>query len=226
MNFVCPYYINSMAKTEHRKEYLRNRRAKVCETCGGPKEIGGYCKKCWDKRARRRKELHKEKRQRGECLTCANKVSKSSCCEVCLVKQREQRQRRESTRLEAGLCILCGKESHAHGSRTCGRCFCRGVSKFHFKTYSRTEELIGLLESQHSLCPYTGKKLVLGENCTLDHILPRSRDGANDIDNLQWVFCSEFMNVNILKWNMTDQEFRELIQMVYENIVGENGRKV
>jgi len=213
-----------MDNSEKRKEYLRKRRAQVCESCGGPKEISGYCKECWEKRTKRRKELFAEKKKRGECISCKNKTNGKSKCETCLSKQRKQREKREFSRLGKGLCVLCGNRNHTENSKTCGDCFCRRVSKFHFKTYAKTSELLELLENQNHTCPYTGKKLILGENCTLDHIVPKSRGGINEVDNLQWVFCSEFVNVNTLKWNMTDQEFKGLIKIVYEHTTeGGNG---
>lgn len=207
-----------MAKS--RKEYSRQRRKVCCEDCGGPKEIGGYCKACWNKRTKRRKKLFAEKKARGECITCINKTENKSRCDECLIKQREQRKRRESKRFEKGLCVNCGKNKHTKHSKTCGNCFCRNVSKFHFNTYSKTEDLKNLLKHQNYICPYTGKKLILGETCTLDHILPKSRGGSNDMNNLQWVFCSEFLNVNTIKWSMTDEEFRTLIVNIFEHIEG------
>lgn len=211
-----------MPKSEERKEYLRNRREKVCESCGGPKEIGGYCKKCWIKRTARRSKLNQEKKARNECLTCTNpRYKKHTKCHVCLEKYRVQCQKRREARVAAGQCVTCGADNAS--SNYCSLCFVKNVSKFHFGTRNRYPELIKLLEDQNGVCPYTGRSLEIGVNATLDHKTPKSRGGSDELKNLQWVFCSEFQNVNTLKWNMTDEEFKGLVKLVYEHTVGENG---
>ena len=201
-----------MSKLEKRRAYLKERRARVCESCGGPKEIAGYCRSCYRRRETRRKQLWVEKKTRNECISCNRIVSTGkSKCEICLKKQREQRAKREITRFNGGLCIKCGKLSHTLNSKTCGNCFCRNVSKFHFNTYSHTDDLMNLLVKQDHKCPYTGRKLTLGENCTLDHIVPKSRGGKNELSNLQWVYYLDHININTIKWTMTDEEFKKLI---------------
>jgi len=199
----------------------------MCESCGGPKEIGGYCTSCWEKRTVARKKRVAAKKARGECTTCDQPAEKGKTkCSDCLRKYREMSRALVEKKLAAGLCKRCGKNPFVEGSQVCGQCFCKGVSKFHFHNCAQTDQLMALLEAQDNICPYTGKKLVMGLNCTLDHIVPVSRGGTNDIDNLQWVYCSEFVNVNTLKWSMTDTEFRELIKIVYEHTVGADDCKI
>jgi CRISPR/Cas system Type II protein with McrA/HNH and RuvC-like nuclease domain len=173
------------------------------------------------KRTARRREREQEKKKRGECLFCTNAVyKKHTRCHKCLEKQCEQRKKREQRRIEAGECVTCGAKSETH---KCSVCYLKNTSRFHFGSVKRYQELFELWESQSGICPYTGNELKLGVNTTLDHILPKSRDGTDDIENLQWVFCSEFVNVNTLKWDMTDKEFKGLIKTVYEHTAGANG---
>lgn len=70
------------------------------------------------------------------------------------------------------------------------------------------------LEKQGYMCPYTGKQLILRENCSIDHILPKSRypKKANDIDNLEFVD----LYVNIAKRDQTKEEFLNMCKLIVE----------
>jgi 5-methylcytosine-specific restriction endonuclease McrA len=65
-------------------------------------------------------------------------------------------------------------------------------------------ELAGLWKSQRGRCALTGRRL--DRSAELDHILPKTRGGTDQIGNLQWV-CRE---VNFAKRNLTDAEFTVL----------------
>lgn len=150
-----------------------------CSTgsCKELRSIAGYCKSCWIKRTAAKKAREAEKKARGECTTCPQPVAKGKKrCYECLEKYRLQCRGREQSRIAQGLCALCGLAPLSGTSRTCSRCFCRNVSPFHFKTTKRTNELIQLLADQGGRCPYTGRDLVLGNNCSLDHKTPVSRE--------------------------------------------------
>lgn len=71
------------------------------------------------------------------------------------------------------------------------------------------------LEKQGYKCTYTGKLLVLRENCSLDHILPKSRfpEKAKDIDNLEFVDYY----VNIAKRDQTKEEFLQMCKDILNN---------
>lgn len=70
----------------------------------------------------------------------------------------------------------------------------------------RWEEIGLLFESQGGRCAYTGDQIVLGEWASLDHIVPSSKNGSNDISNLQWVT----FEINAAKSNMSHAEFVEM----------------
>lgn len=207
-------------KSEHRKKYLKERRAKVCDACGGEREIGGFCKSCWNKREKRRKKREQDKAAKGECRTCKNKVSGKVHCNVCLNKRRLERARREEERKAQGVCILCGK-AKAGSSKKCSRCYAKDIASFHFGSTNRAEELLCLLKCQKDICPYTGINLVIGDNASLDHKIPKSKGGSNDLENLQWLYSGDF-DVNKMKWDMTDEEFVKAINVIFKK-VGSNG---
>lgn len=54
--------------------------------------------------------------------------------------------------------------------------------------------------------------MVLGDNTSIDHILPVSRypEKSKDIDNLEWVT----LTVNLMKRNRTADEFMELVKQI------------
>jgi 5-methylcytosine-specific restriction endonuclease McrA len=61
------------------------------------------------------------------------------------------------------------------------------------------------LIQQNFTCPYTGDKLVLGVNASIDHIKPKKRfpELASDINNIEWVS----FRVNYHKYDCTKEEF-------------------
>jgi 5-methylcytosine-specific restriction endonuclease McrA len=127
---------------------------------------------------------------------------------------------REKSRNQIGLCILCGKNKSG-SSKKCSKCYAKEVSSFHFGSVDRADELFCLLNHQNGICPYTGIKLVIGDNASLDHKIPKSKGGGDDLDNLQWLYFGIF-DVNKMKWNLTDKEFIEAI-LILSKKVGKNG---
>jgi hypothetical protein len=59
--------------------------------------------------------------------------------------------------------------------------------------------------------------LILGENATLDHKIPRSKGGTADILNLQWVYYDQEFNVNTIKRDMSEENFLKAINTIYEH---------
>ena len=76
-----------------------------------------------------------------------------------------------------------------------------------------------ILERQNWTCPYTGDKIILGVNDSVDHILPISKypESKYDIDNIQWTTRV----INIMKSNLLDCEFLAAIEKVAKHL-GDN----
>jgi len=74
------------------------------------------------------------------------------------------------------------------------------------------EKLKIILEKQNYTCPYTGRKLILGVNASVDHKIPRSlsRENVGSIDNLEWVETE----VNRAKRTLTKEEFISLCKLI------------
>jgi CRISPR/Cas system Type II protein with McrA/HNH and RuvC-like nuclease domain len=62
------------------------------------------------------------------------------------------------------------------------------------------DQLIELFEKQGGRCALTDVKLK--SNASIDHIVPRSRGGTDDISNLRWVSWL----ANKMKGTQTDEE--------------------
>lgn len=69
-------------------------------------------------------------------------------------------------------------------------------------------------ERQNEKCAYCGRRKQL-KHTTIDHIIPLSKGGTDDIDNLQ---CTCKM-CNRLKDNMLPHEFTVLISNMLENSI-------
>jgi len=61
---------------------------------------------------------------------------------------------------------------------------------------------------QKGRCAYTGRKLKYDRTTHIDHIIPRSKGGSNNPDNLQFV-CED---ANLAKNSLTHNQFIELIK--------------
>lgn len=205
----CEYH------AEKRRAYNRDRAKKCCPGCGGPKEVGGYCKSCWSIKIARRRERERERRMSGLCVACgAGCKTGFTNCDTCLAKQRVNRGARRVDRRNLGVCEQCGKNTAANGKRLCGGCFVRNVSGDHLGSADQSMVLVEVLNKQQGRCPYTGKNLVMGENLSLDYSTPKSRGGSLDSNNLQWVYAGDY-DVNKMKGTMTDVEFKSAIEDIY-----------
>lgn len=81
----------------------------------------------------------------------------------------------------------------------------------HLKNDSRWKELSDLFYSQNQLCYLSGKKLVLGVNASLDHIVPTSKGGSfDDIKNLAWMDS----DINYAKNNLSNEELIVMCNIV------------
>ncbi len=73
---------------------------------------------------------------------------------------------------------------------------------------------MALWEKQRGLCALTG--MPLDNTAELDHKVPRSRGGKNEIENVRWVL----KDVNKMKAHLTDEEFMRLAQLVQRSLSG------
>lgn len=196
----------------------------LCFTCGKPSVFGKKeCQKCLDRqklKMSKRRELH---RTTNSCVTCGKPLDTVfTVCKVCLEAQRQHRHKKRSERRAQGICEDCGRNPSVASSdrkvgSLCEICYLKDTARTHFVSCKRWTELQDLFDKQ-SICPYTGIPLKLGVNTSLDHIIPKCHGGGEDIENLQWIYKSGSVDINLMKGGMTDKLFRKVVSHIFKTI--------
>jgi 5-methylcytosine-specific restriction endonuclease McrA len=75
-------------------------------------------------------------------------------------------------------------------------------------------DLWSIAKKQKLTCPLSGEKITT-KNISIDHILPISKGGTNDINNIRLVTFP----VNIAKHTMTDAEFIQFCRSIVAHAV-------
>lgn len=135
----------------------------------------------------------------------------------------------ERTRKEQGLC-KCGAEVRP-GHKSCEPCAekirARGQAtrradlrswasrvassqRRHGKVGITLETVISVWERDGGRCFYTGAELTFGENASIDHKVPFSDGGTDDLSNL----CLVHTNVNKAKLNLPEGEFLAMCRLI------------
>ena len=211
----------------------------LCQDCGKkslPNEI--YCQLCKNKRSIRvkkikqrdpikfkeRKHVAMQKRREkcfkaGICWRCGDPVSLSKkMCNRCLCKRHGETKKLSERRLSQGLCKFCGLNTPAIKSESCISCFLTRMSKRYFSDINQGKQiLLEIFEEQNGRCPYTNIALSLGVNATLDHIIASSNGGKTEKNNLQWVYYGNDFDVNMMKRNMSEENFIKAINTIYRH---------
>jgi len=129
---------------------------------------------------------------------------------------------RRGSLASVGMCVQCGKRPSVGrmGGGVDGRAgglFCEmhilmTAARRWLGDSKKWHELEALFREQGGICAYSGERLTIGLNASLDHKTPRSRGGGDTIGNVQWVTWT----VNRAKTDMTHDEFIALCAVVAE----------
>lgn len=65
-------------------------------------------------------------------------------------------------------------------------------------------DLVQIWNNQEGKCYYTGIPLIPGETSSIEHLIPISRGGSNDEENIRFVH----LTINCMKRDMTTEEFK------------------
>lgn len=206
------HYHISMSAAPKKSLYARRIEQGLCGLCGCErKPDASICSKCLDKQKKR----YKKNRASGGCFICGEPTVSpgASYCE----KHYDMRMNRRKKRSSEGLCYECGKHEAMADGKRCETCF------FHGRAKALNNELTGsdlkdMLANQGNRCLLSGRKLVPGVNAHLDHIIPRSKGGSDDLENLRWVD----KNVNYAKRELSDEEFLLLVADVFSHAKKKN----
>ena len=156
---------------------------KICTDCN-EKAVDGKttCRKCASKASIRNKLRKRELRAKGICPQCGeNKpaVEGKAYCQKCL----DAKNNRDRLLKEQGLCACCGTPA-VEGKTYCLNYIIKKQAKFAGTTVNI---LMRLFDKQDGVCPYSGRKLILGKTASVDHVIAKNNGGTNDESNLQWV---------------------------------------
>lgn len=164
----------------------------LCRRCG--KAVEGIrsgkvlCALCKEVNALQQKKRMAARKAKGCCTVCGGdaKTGKTKC-QICIDNNRQSQLRRKFEFQALGLCWGCGKTAPIEGNNWCRVCILKSASKGNLKSISRWQDLADLYDAQGGVCPYLGMPITIGIDAQLDHIVARSKGGANELSNLQWV---------------------------------------
>ncbi len=166
-----------------------------------------------DSRASEKKYRLKRKAL-GICQACKSPARPGkTLCSDCNRKASARGIHYSRLRLARGLCAGCSNPA-INGCKRCENCSIKQIARVNLGYAVKTGAwrlLKEKLAAQNFTCAYSGERLVVGANASLDHILPRSRGGDNSLDNLQWVTLS----VNYMKRDLTHEEFLALVSTIH-----------
>lgn len=163
------------------------------------------CSSCLE----RKRKWELDRKAAGKCCDCGKLSDRKTRCLACCRKAKARMKGR-------GRCQSCGGEKHNPRS-LCERCVIKNIAKKGLQDRGRWMELKELYDSQNGCCAVTGRPIKLGTgDASLDHIIPTSRGGGNEMDNLRWVHIT----VNRMKSNMLDSEFMEWLDIVRTGLSG------
>ncbi len=218
------------SQTHNERNRLRRkerREAGLCPECGQKAEPNRrMCEPCQTKNRINVRSRISNRRKAGKCAigSCGNpKLKDHRLCESCAEAARDYNRQRSIELISAGLCTACGQNKHMTGSKNtdkmtklCQTCHLRQKSAQRLGSKDYSDELLVILERQNWICPYSGDKIVLGYNDSVDHIFPVSThpDLKFDINNIQWTTHT----INMMKSNLLDCEFLSEIEKVAKHL--------
>jgi len=195
--------------------YIKRKENNLCVICGNPKGETKlvHCNKCNILNNIRTKKDKQKLKEEKLCLYCRKPTNNNKVlCNACLKNSVQQSLQLRKRRKTNNLCRSCGKSADIvrENSKICNICWFKDIARGN-TGFSKNWKLIkDLLEKQDYKCAYTGKNLIIGENASIDHIIPRSKGGSNEIQNLQWVD----KDINEMKNDFTHDEFMNTIKII------------
>ena len=175
----------------------------------------GWCAKCMGKYLKTYgKERYLERINNHKCTCCGNpndNIDDKTKCKNCTIKESAAyRKRREVFKL-SNMCYKCHKNSPMNDYISmCKQCWFKQMSYASTKSREHSIDIENLFIRQNYKCIYTGEELIPGKNASIDHIIPKSKGGNNDISNLQWVS----KKINNAKRDMTHEEFVNFLNLI------------
>lgn len=195
-----------VAANKRRKEALVNNIQ--CIRCGTP--WSGDTLICPDCRIKINQKW-KDKDLTKLCFRCAApRDTNHKSCSICREEMRKDSGKRRSASHAKGFCVQCRTEEKGNNGKYCVTCALKTSARRWLEDSSRWMELKDLFKKQDGKCAYTDIPIFIGENASLDHKNPRSKGGANSIENLQWVDW----DINRMKTDIPHDKFLAICHFI------------
>lgn len=162
-----------------------------------------------------------------QCLTCATSFAstrsgKRYCSHKCY-RLRLSRDWRNKNR-SSGTCYHCSEPPVTGTVSWCEKHWLVQLAcRSGLRGRGSSRKILDLLIAQNYTCPYTGRKLVIGVNASIDHINPRSLfpNKVGDLSNLEWVD----VDVNRAKGTLSKVEFIVMCNQVAQHTDQDNSQR-
>lgn len=164
------------------------------------------------KNIERVRKWQQEQKLKGLCIECSNPAN-GLRCDACNKRRAENRKQKYKDWKERGLCNQCGKET-IKGKNQCEKHYLMTTSRTALGTQKYWKDLKNLIQKQNHKCSLTGDVISFESDIDLDHIIPKTRRGKNELSNVRWVT----RQANRLKNNLTDSELKELCKKILQTI--------
>ncbi len=197
----------------------------LCKMCGKVPSSDGhlYCDACLVKANRSTRKHAAKRKSEGRCNSCG-KPCDSFRCEECNRKSNGLISAARKNRVESGKCRDCGEDAITTNrslrgkerSQYCRDCYLKMLARMTLGSGKKWEVLLDKLEACNWTCPYTGDRLILGDNLSFDHKNPVCRfpEQKGDPDNIEP--CT--WQINLMKRDLTKEEFLAMIEQIARNL--------
>lgn len=190
---------------------------RLCINCGLAIEAGNntrHCDKCRKVHNERSTIKTTERRKdKSLCVHCGKPSDKNSC-DPCSIKVKTAKKKRYHKNKSMGLCPECGSQPIGNIS-VCEKHYLSNASKAALKTTKYAKDLKDLFLKQDGKCYYTGFKIEMGVNASLDHRIPVS-SGHEDVFKLSNLVWSD-LRINKMKNAISEEKFLDICDAVSRN---------
>lgn len=200
---------------ENNKKYNERRAQGVCVWCGNTIDYNFSSTKCPDcaTKNKERNRIRKEELvKKGLCRMCSQPRGTTGTNRYCRLCANSAGANQYLRRKSKGNCGQCGKVRDTSHKSQCSSCWFKERTKSATGSTDLTEQLKQKLIDQKYKCYYTGVELIIGSNCSVEHLKSRKNhpELINDLNNLVW--CTK--RINSMKNDLNEEDFLELCSVI------------
>ena len=114
------------------------------------------------------------------------------------------------------ICTQCGKLPALPGKTQCAMCTLHRVARTTLGSATHVDIIVNQLKVQNGLCAYTGRPLVVGENLSVEHVIPVSAQPHLIAEPANILLVD--LAANRAKMALSLDKFKELISDLYNTL--------